>query len=202
MTHIAIAWSVAEISMTAQISDKVTYKGTNYSLAEINGNGLFDLRRYGMEPVAPSTCFWRGYFAAYEVKDGLLLLQTLLISLTDPWGLGIPHQTMQKQALAIEGRQPRLLLNESMFEYAYESMELPIVFSGSLLLGDGFIKQLSVHAGFHPAWKYRTVHELGFREGKLLQAIDRSVQMSEIRSKMIDLSGQPKSHAETSFQWP
>jgi hypothetical protein len=38
--------------------------------------------------------------------------------------------------------------------------------------------------GFHPAWKYREVHELVFEKGKLLSATDRSDEMAEFRRGM------------------
>ena len=45
-------------------------------------------------------------------------------------------------------------------------------------LADGFIQNLYVHMGFHPAWKYREVHELLFEDGRLLHAQDRSAAMA------------------------
>lgn len=53
-----------------------------------------------------------------------------------------------------------------------------------MLLGRGFIRELYVHMGFDPAWKYEEVHELLFREGALTEAADRSAGMAALREKM------------------
>lgn len=50
-------------------------------------------------------------------------------------------------------------------EVAYEFKDVPL--SGGLLLGEGFIQELYVHMGFHPAWKYLHVIELIFEGGQL-----------------------------------
>lgn len=38
--------------------------------------------------------------------------------------------------------------------------------------------------GFHPAWKYKEVHELTFEEGKLVKSQNFSKQMQKIRDQM------------------
>jgi len=48
------------------------------------------------------------------------------------------------------------------------------MFSGSLVLGHGFIKELYDHMGFHPRWKYTTVLEMEFEEGRLIAVADES----------------------------
>lgn len=54
-----------------------------------------------------------------------------------------------------------------------------IPFSSGLLLGDGFIRELYVHMGFHPAWKFERVVELIFEGGQLTRSHDRSEQLAE-----------------------
>ena len=51
---------------------------------------------------------------------------------------------------------------------------LDVGFSGTLLLGDGFIRDLYVHMGFHPAWKYERVRRLVLREGAVTEVVDDS----------------------------
>ncbi len=49
---------------------------------------------------------------------------------------------------------------------------------------------------FDPAWKYREVHELVFREGELVQEADRSEQMAEFRRKLSDRPLEPAADAD------
>jgi hypothetical protein len=52
-----------------------------YSIAGINGSGLFDPIQQGIEPIAISTACWRGYHCVYVVADGAPLLTKLHIGL-------------------------------------------------------------------------------------------------------------------------
>lgn len=58
-------------------------------------------------------------------------------------------------------------------------------FTGGLLLAQDFIRELYVHMGFHPPWKYRVVHELSFTDGRLTAERDRSAAMEEIRQRLV-----------------
>jgi hypothetical protein len=53
---------------------------------------------------------------------------------------------------------------------------------GGLLLGAGFIEELYVHMGYHPAWKSKTVLELTFDDGRLDAVHDRSEPMAQRRA--------------------
>ncbi len=57
-------------------------------------------------------------------------------------------------------------------------------FTGGLLLADGFIQQLYVHMGFHPAWEFESVVELLIESGNVVAALDRSAAMKELRDRL------------------
>jgi len=63
----------------------------------------------------------------------------------------------------------------------YSGLDRLVPFTGGLLLGNGFIEELYEHMGFHPAWKFREVHELVFREGQLQRAADCSEAADKFR---------------------
>src|SRR5690349_13467960 len=67
--------------MTAQISDRVVYRGKPHSFAGVNGSGLFDPTEHGVVPVSFSTACWRGYHCTYEVAGDSLLLTKVNIGL-------------------------------------------------------------------------------------------------------------------------
>ena len=56
-----------------------------------------------------------------------------------------------------------------------------LAFTGTLLLGDGFIRELYVHMGFHPAWKYERVTRLELSDGLVTEAADESDQYARLR---------------------
>jgi hypothetical protein len=65
---------------------------------------------------------------------------------------------------------------------AYRPIRVRQPFTGGLLLGAGFIDALYVHMGHHPAWKYTTVLELTFDDGRLTVVHDRSHLMAQRRA--------------------
>src|SRR5438093_278670 len=157
--------------MTAQISDVVLYRAKPHSIAGINGSGLFDPTEHGLRPVPVSTACWRGYHCTYDVAGNTLLLRQVNIGLGE-----------EDRALAERGDGPKLFgqvprrytihghsmdLSTGAVKSSWESNDflysglLEVVpFSGGLLLGADFLWGLYVHLGFHPAWKFREVHEL------------------------------------------
>lgn len=72
----------------------------------------------------------------------------------------------------------------SFFEFIYDEIGLEIDFTGRILIAQDFIRELYVHAGFHPAWKFETVLELIFWKGRLLVTHDVSGRISSLRSFM------------------
>ena len=165
--------------MTAQFSDQVRYRGKGYSLAGRNGPGLFDPTAHGLEPVGTCSACWRGYVCAYAVQDRKLLLDALAVCLDGP------ARPLFGVAPKPDKRGIRL------FDAVYEGLAHPLPYSGGLLIAADFIEELYVHMGFHPAWKYREVHELVFRDGELVQEADRSEQIAEFRRELGDRPLEP-----------
>jgi hypothetical protein len=165
--------------MTAQFSDAVVYRGKDYAIAGTNGRGLFDPQEHGMRPVGRCTACWRGFVCSYRVDGGRLLLDRLAICLDGaaPKLFGVE----QKE----EGGEIRL------FDAVYEGLNHPVPYTGGLLLARDFINELYVHMGFHPAWKYREVHELIFESGALKRETDRSAEIAEFRREVADRPKEP-----------
>jgi hypothetical protein len=162
--------------MTAQISDVVTFDGTAYTLAAIDGHGLFDPDDHGLQVVPTSTANYRGYQAHYAVRDGRLLLTAL-----HDVGLSDAVEGTSPDALPrVAGRTPTW----QGYSLAYDDLNLEMPFSGGLLIADGFIHELYVHMGFHPAWKFRRVHELIIENGRVTGTHDRSDEIAAVRETM------------------
>jgi RNA polymerase-binding transcription factor DksA len=77
-----------------------------------------------------------------------------------------------------------------------------IPFTGAMLLGDDYIQEL--WGMITPdAYKYRTVHELLFQDGQLMEEHDRSRQVAEFREMLsaCDMQGSSAPTADEVGQW-
>ena len=160
--------------MTAQFSDIIFYRDKEFAIAGKNGTGLFDPLEHGMKPVARCSACWRGYLANYCVTDQSLKLKKLQIALAS-------------SATALFGIEPKTYEGKiRIFDVIYENVNYEVLYSGGMLLARDFIKELYVHMGFHPAWKYREVHELIFENGKLIREANRSMEIEKLRQEIVD----------------
>ncbi|WP_437775212.1 hypothetical protein [Sorangium sp. So ce1097] len=157
--------------MTAQIDDSVTYAGAEWSLAGVNGGDLFDPASHGLCVRAASTACWRGFVCRYELRDGALYLDGLDVAL-------------KGEAPPLSGKvaqEPKVHLG---FTAVYEGVGLHVPFTGGLLLARDFLRELYVHMGFHPAWKFTHVLEVELEAGRISRVTDCSKAMADIRSRV------------------
>jgi hypothetical protein len=89
---------------------------------------------------------------------------------------------------ADEPEKPSAKLRRARY---YRNIGKEVLFEGGMLLGAGFISELYVHMGFHPAWKFECVHELIFENGILMEAYDRSETIAAYRERMKGLPLDP-----------
>ena len=193
--------------MTAQIHDKVLYEGESYALVGLRGAGFFNVKDFGMTPRA-SVSFWhRAHTCFYMVHTQQLLLEKLTVSLAvndEPPLLNGIAATSSKQRATSAGKSKTSTKSDEPdpnstkkanhlkglpIVWVYENVNLPIDFTGGLLLGRDFIEELYVHMGFHPAWKYREVHELVFENGVLQSQKDCSQDLKQVR---LNLAGKDR----------
>jgi hypothetical protein len=163
--------------MTAQIHDSFLLDDQQFSMVEFASEGLFHPAAYGMQPLPRITSCWRGFVCTYKTVYNKLLLDTLQVNLS-------------QAGPAIQNIRPEFPARGT-FDNVYHELELHMDYSGGMLVADGFIRELYVHMGFHPAWKYETVFELVFSQGTLLEKKDVSQQMAELRREMTQKPLQP-----------
>lgn len=171
--------------MTAQIADSVTIDGIEYSIAGVNGSGLFEPGGVGLEPCAMSTACYRGFICWYAlVEDGLVLTRLVLAEGTGRHGKPI------KSGDEVMG-SPLVRIKGGWLEGSYEVAGLASVveFSGGLLLGADFVEATYRHMGYHPAWKYRRVLELVASSGRVTELLDRSEFMAKVRDRVVGGDG-------------
>lgn len=160
--------------MTAQISDVFEYQQRCLSIAGISEGSLFEPEAFGLDLGSNCSACWRGYQAVFALSDNRLVLDKLHVWLNDPQHPPTIH--------GVAGESPGKV---GIFNWRYDPLRCPLNYTGGVLLATGFISELYVHMGFHPAWKFREVHELIFKAGELIEASDRSEKMAEIREQII-----------------
>ncbi|RCJ18267.1 hypothetical protein A6770_06750 [Nostoc minutum NIES-26] len=157
------------------MSDLVFYQEQKFSITAINGTGLYSPQQDGISPISFSTACYRGYTCIYQVSEEYLYLKQLNI------GLKLKDRLTAKygKGLRLFDITPKYHNYDSYV--VYEEINKIIYFSGGLLLGKNFIKEMYIHLGYHPAYKFREVHELIFREGQLVKSTDISQKIDEFR---------------------
>lgn len=182
---------------------------------------LFDPKHYGINTYPNSTACRRGYVATYGLRDNRLVLEDLGINVRNPeWEEELKRLRELKQIRrttppsrrgpkpqpkpmkpgpcgpSIHGILPMPpSASAACFAFSdnYLNVSLPLPFTGGLLLGDGFIRKLYEHMGFHPAWKFEKVIELVFVAGVLTATHDRSAEMMKVREVKAGPERQPAS---------
>lgn len=168
--------------MTAQINDIFRCRKHDYSVAGISEGELFEPSLLDLKPAGTCSACWRGYQAGFALSDSRLVLDALHVNLLKA-GEGYERE----EGPTINGVKPaRPQGKYDWFNNHYEHLKYHLEYTGGLLLADGFIQELYVHMGFHPAWKYERVVELIFEAGVLKREFDRSERMAEIRQRFLE----------------
>lgn len=161
--------------MTAQIGDSFNFKGNNYSIVAISKPIKFDPSDYGLKPVACCTACWNGYWCDYDISKDGIFLRNLYVNTEGeyPEINGIKAQG--------DSNNPRTLV--FFGHHVYKDLNIPIDYTGKILVGDKFIHKYYIHMGYQRAWAYEILIELCFKKGKLVNEIDQSKKSEELREK-------------------
>lgn len=202
--------------MTSQISNTILYRGLEYTIAGVDGDGLFDPHEVESAPLTYSSAYWRGYRGHYAIVNGLLLLRQHNVEQKDEtqsslddhesiWSTVSELSTTQQTVHLQSSRESITKLNGALKEIATtssilttaapractatiseESLQHSVEFTGGLLIGNGFIRDSYLHLGCHPAYKFRTIHELVFERGRLVEEHDKSQEIADLRQRLCD----------------
>src|SRR5215217_807972 len=174
--------------MTFDTGDSVLFGERVFFLAGVNGRGLFQPKEHGLNPETGSTPDRRGFRCVYRLDERILLLERVRL------GLSFREQLMIKagKGPSIRGLSPHVEA-EGKLRVVYSGRHGPMPFSGGLLLGDDFIHVTALperesrlrQFAMHPAFEWYEVLELVFEAGNLVQERNCSVEMRQVRSRLV-----------------
>lgn len=171
--------------MTAQISDCVRVGSRDYNIAAIQNELPFSPFSYGLEAVGACTACWRGYYCLYEIADNALRLRDLNI-----WLDGEPP--------VVNGVSAARSADYGCI--AYQNVNIPVPYTGGIVLAADFIQEMYVHMGFHPPHCYRDVWEFVLEEGKVVKRQNCSAKMRQIRRRLREAGAGSEPHPSLQ-QW-
>ncbi|WP_028552715.1 hypothetical protein [Paenibacillus sp. UNC451MF] len=164
--------------MTDQIPDYFRYnfenndnkyiKKNHYELAAIENEWPFIPERFGFHPIDSFTASHRGFYCLYEVDDQQLLLKSFFVNL----GCSVNNPPNLN---GVSGKN-----NNGVF-WEYNEVDLPIEYSGGIILCDELVGQGYLFNGYDWTHHFQYVIELRFENGLLKRKIDHSETMKEIR---------------------
>ncbi len=172
--------------MTAQFSDHFRHRGTDHSVIGMPDPSLFDSAIFGLDPVGTCTACHCGYVATFAVADGRLVVDALDVNLYEPDDGRDPARFKPRLGAPVNGASPAGPpgRHAGLLNNRYRGLANPLAYTGDLLIGDGLIPELHNHMR-SAAWKFRTVVELAFEDGRLRRETDRSAEAAEARARAL-----------------
>ncbi len=189
--------------MTAQVGDKYAYNQKVYTVVALSTTFPFHPKAYDLEPHFSCTACYRGYWCEYAIIDDQLVLKDLYLFNRDgkyPPINGVevaPQEFTEYDCTTGKGKNEKKLLPKLFGHRIYKNIDLPIPYTGKILLGRGFLKEFYVHMGFQRGWAYQELIELCFEEGILVESYDLSDIAKEKRKSMEQENTNPRYPDET-----
>lgn len=153
--------------MSGQMADIVVIDDEEWALVEPGPGVLFEPRDQGLSPVMSHTANTRGELIRYRIDgNGMLVLSDLQVGHVD-------------RPPDLNGVEPNT--DEYAQVWTYLDLDIPIVWSGDLLLGADPIQELYTHSGFSPIWHYERVIALDIDAGVVEAREDRSNEVAQYR---------------------
>lgn len=160
--------------MTDLINDPFYFWGKRWFLIASEGDFRFDPKDYGFYTVNPSSECWQGSYGEYGIKDRNLVLNRLWVC------LGWSSDTYYPDLLGKEVCHGEGFCG---FDHYYD-LNRKLDFDGKLLLGRDVLHDLESRMSFQQAYVYNIVHEFVFRKGKLVNVVNYSKCVSQMRQDM------------------
>ena len=186
--------------MTEQIRDSYIYDNECYELSQHTGMDVFSPRDYGMFPEMIHTGCRRGYYADFEIVNGILYLRRLTIRDRNGryyplGGIGLICAQVGQSILPNDQRLKRTklagrtvyLADESVTAAVYSGLNLQVPFTGKMRLvkdpidGLPYEVDLCMVLFVSDAHYYRKILDFSVDRGVVVDVIDRSEEMERKR---------------------
>ena len=186
--------------MTEQIRDSYIYDNECYELSEHTGMDVFSPRGYGMFPEMIHTGCRRGYYADFEIVNGILYLRRLTIRDRNGryyplGGIGLISAQVGQSILPNDQRLKRTklagrtvyLADESVTAAVYSGLNLQVPFTGKMRLvkdpidGLPYEVDLCMVLFVSDAHYYRKILDFSVARGVVIDVVDRSEEMERKR---------------------
>lgn len=186
--HFDKKWKVIEggLFMTAQIGDKFTFRGSDYSIVAISTPIKFKPIQFGITPLSVGTACWAGYWCEYDISEEGIVLKNLYINSKD-------NNYPPINGVEAEGEDKDF---KYMGHHLYKNVGIPIKYTGKILVGKDFLREYYIHMGYQRAWAYQTLVEFIFEDGSLLDTVDHSQMAEKLREEIKKDTGKPKPYIE------
>lgn len=175
--------------MTVQKGDIYKYENKEYSIVAMSVPIKFRPQDYGLNPQSRCTACWKGYWCEYHIIDDMLLLENFFMFNRDgnyPLfnGIGVVKQTYHEATSyrLYDKKSEKIMIEDNMGHRKYRGVNLPIKYTGKILVGDGFIRDYYILMEYQWAWAYKTLIEFVFKDGRLIETTDHSDMAERMRS--------------------
>lgn len=161
------------------MNDIFMYEDYSYSISAIqNPDRFFNINKLGIKPQAPHSACWRGYVATFSIYENKLVLKDLDTNVEDE----------NTHPVSINGTVP-IKYNtsdniEDYWDWRYREINMPMNYSGNILITEGFIRERYIHMGFQSPLSYSKVIELSFDKGKYVSSKDISEIIARLRDSI------------------
>lgn len=170
--------------MTIQFNDTCFHRKVKFAALYHVGRELFGPWDLGFTPVSSSTACYRGYVAHYSIIDAQLFLTSIHIGF---WPGAALHVKIGEAPL-VYGVPPSA---QDTYGFLFKGFQAPLKFDGALILGSRFIRDKHSQRSSLPLWDYKYVREVLFEKGHVTDDFDRSVEIADLRQKVIDNKNDP-----------
>jgi hypothetical protein len=165
--------------------DEFLLENEVYEIYGLKGD-LFVPEEYMIQPVASASSCWRGYWGIYTYHDDRLFLNRLEINLAEN-GTGNPILGLEINNVIPELQLPQYEGDIPYFNNIYEDIDLQLNFTGGIIIVKDSIEKLIDPAEYYAyIWAFKTIYELIFQDGKIIEKRDISEKMVEIRNKLVE----------------
>lgn len=170
--------------MSEQITDPFFWNDEEWVfIAAEEVYDLFDPEKYGLNPTDISTDCWKGFIIQFSVKNNCLFFDNLWVNCDDKKYPSINGVKAKYIPYIIENsffERIFMFLKSKYSKYSeysgyhfYENISKRLYYSGTIVIGQGFMEEYHERA-FTGPHMYERVYELVFENGELKSFSDKS----------------------------